>query len=286
MKSVYFVTYPSTKPWGSNFFYEKLLEFSVNNVIEITPKQSTKIKNSVLFYHNVQTIPKNFMRGLGVNTLKRRGNTVIAGFRGHVGFDKWKWVIPDLDYVVCNIDEELTMKVKELTYSFTVFYPGVDSEIFKPLNMVKTTDVSWVGRDHKKFKNTDILSKLGCSYEKATYKQYIPHHELPVFLNQSKIHIVTSDHEGFCRPALEAALCGIPVVAPRIGVVPHIIDDEWTIDGSPRGAVDQYKELIEMLLSDPELYKRVGEENRVRALNFSWEHSAKIFDKIIREQTK
>lgn len=286
MIDVYFVTYPSDKPWGSNFFAENLIRHSKYNVIEITPKQSTKIKNSVLFYHNVQTIPKNFMRRLGVKTLKRRGNTVIAGFRGHIGFDKWKGIIPELDHVVCNIDAGLVAKVQAETDNFTVFYPGADTELFKPMDVEKTNVLSWVGRDHKGFKNSDLLPQLGYSYSKATYNNYIPHDELPLFLNKSKIHIVTSDHEGFGRGALEAALCEVPVVGPKIGVIPKIVCDACVIDGSPTENVSRYKEIIDFMLSDSNLMGVIAENNRTRALHFTWENSATIFDKIIKEQTK
>lgn len=285
MKTVYFVTYPTTKPWGSNFFSDNLSRHSVNNVIEITPKQSTKICNSVLFYHNVQTIPKNFMGRLGVKALKRRGNTVIAGFRGHIGFDKWKEIIPELDHVVCNIDSSLVAKVKHETDNYTVFYPGADPKTFKPMDIKKTHVLSWMGRDHKTFKNSELLSQLGHSYAKATYSQYIPHDEVPAFLNRSKIHVVTSDHEGFCRGALEAALCGIPVVGPKIGVIPKIICYWCVIDGSPREKVSQYRKIINFMLTNKELMCTIAENNRTKALWFTWEHSAMVFDKIIAEQT-
>ena len=247
---VHFVTYPSVNPWGSNFFYQNLSKHSENTVIEVTPKQSKKLRNSLIFYHNIQTIPKGFTGKPNIKTLKRKGNTVIAGIRGHVGFEKWWHILSELDHVVCNIDQSLRDKVASIIYNFTVFYPGEDSEIFRKQDLTKLYTLSWMGRDHKQFKNTDILKELKYSYNKATYKNYIPHHLIPNFLNRSKIHLVTSNHEGFCRPALEASLCEVPVIGPRIGVIPYLIDDEWIVNGDPVDCVDEYRELIKTLDGD------------------------------------
>jgi len=200
--------------------------------------------------------------------------------RGRIGLKQCRDIIPALDAIAVNIDASLVKKTRELNPNTMIVPEGEDSDLFKPAKKPSYMMLSWIGRSHKDFKNADLLPRFGQPYSMATYKNYIPHNYMPSFLNNSTIHIVTSSHEGFCRPILEAALCGLPIVTSNVGVAPHIVDPRHIINGNPRQNVSTYQDLIQKLSDSPKTRDKVGQENRYRALRFSWEKTVSKYDQL------
>jgi L-malate glycosyltransferase len=81
--------------------------------------------------------------------------------------------------------------------------------------------------------------------------------------------LVTSRTESFSLAALEAAACGLPVVAPRVGGLPEVVRDGVTgllhAPGDDRAAV----RALVGLVADPALRGRMGAAARKRAAEFS-----------------
>lgn len=102
---------------------------------------------------------------------------------------------------------------------------------------------------------------------RVTLMGWIPHDDLPHYLNQMRLLVLPSYTEGLPNVMIESMACGTPVLATPVGVIPDIIDDGRTgfimEDNSPECIV---KNVIRVLHSPVQENvalegKRVIEEN-------------------------
>ena len=61
--------------------------------------------------------------------------------------------------------------------------------------------------------------------DKVTLAGWIPHEEMPAYLNKLKLLIIPSSSEGVPTILLEAMSCGTPVLATSVGGIPDILKD-------------------------------------------------------------
>ena len=61
--------------------------------------------------------------------------------------------------------------------------------------------------------------------DKVTLAGWIPHDEMPTYLNKLKLLILPSSSEGIPTILLEAMLCGTPILATPVGGIPDILKD-------------------------------------------------------------
>lgn len=73
---------------------------------------------------------------------------------------------------------------------------------------------------------------------------------------------VTSEHEGFCLPLIEAMAHGIPIVALDRAAVPHTLGDGGLLLESAEPAY--LAAAFQKLLSEPELSQKIGASGRAR----------------------
>ncbi|MCA1691728.1 MAG: glycosyltransferase, partial [Actinobacteria bacterium] len=74
---------------------------------------------------------------------------------------------------------------------------------------------------------------------------------------------------------LEAMASGTPVVASRLGGLPEVVVDGVTGFLVEPGEVDQLQDRLRLLLADPGLARRLGENGRDLVLRqFTWEACA------------
>ncbi|MFX0138379.1 MAG: glycosyltransferase family 4 protein [Candidatus Hodarchaeota archaeon] len=293
---IYYLTYPSNKPWASDFTGENLRKYSLNEVIPIKIKESrlkTDLKdciNGIIHLHNIQII-----RYIKIEKIKKRNIALIGGIRGKIGFHQYKNRLNEFDALAVNIDSSLqyeTLKYSKKIYTIPegvdsdifkptsyMIPPGIDINKFKPLNKKpKEFTIAWVGSDHKSFKNADLIKKMGVPYRKATYKKYIPHEEMPLFYNSCDALVNFSEHEGFCLPILEASACGLSIVTSNVGVAKWIIQPRWIVNGNPRDNIEKFRDKIHVLKDDSELAFETGQWNFSQAIKFDWRNITPIYD--------
>jgi len=115
---------------------------------------------------------------------------------------------------------------------------------------------------------------------------WIPHEDVPRYLNELKLLVFPSFTEGLPNALLEAMACGTPVLATRVGAIPDVIKDGETGFLLKSNDPEHIADRIVELLSKPELLEKVSVNayNYVRE-NFSYEKTLEAWRKIF-EQLK
>jgi glycosyltransferase involved in cell wall biosynthesis len=83
---------------------------------------------------------------------------------------------------------------------------------------------------------------------------------------RASVGVLTSDNEGMPVSLMEAAACGVPIVATRVGGIPELIADGMTGVLSPPGDVSAFASALALLLGDTVLRERMSSAARQRAV--------------------
>lgn len=103
-----------------------------------------------------------------------------------------------------------------------------------------------------------------------TVTGYLPHAEVAVALSVCDVMLLTSRHEEFGSVMLEAMAVGTPVVAYRVGGVPHVLADGEAGLLVEDGSVPAMVEAVQELLNSPQKSNLLREAGRRQVrLNFS-----------------
>lgn len=101
--------------------------------------------------------------------------------------------------------------------------------------------------------------QLGSHVEMAGFVE-----DVPAFLSQLDIYILSSRYEGLPFAVLEAMAAGLPVVATNVGGVPEAVVDGVTGILVPPGDSRLLAEGILRLIRDPQMAARMGMAGRAR----------------------
>jgi len=102
---------------------------------------------------------------------------------------------------------------------------------------------------------------------------FINNHKIPKILNEMDIFVVPSiePSETFGVAAVEAAACGLPVIASNIGGLPEVVIDGETGFLIPPKEPQEIVEKLILLIQNKELRKQMGKESRKFVeSNYNW----------------
>jgi len=108
--------------------------------------------------------------------------------------------------------------------------------------------------------------------QRVTFTGYIPHKEIWTHLMNATIFALptrASILEGTNRAVLEAMLCGLPVVVTRTGGLPELIVDGVNGFVVEPENIRELARAISTLLNNPELRKKIGRNNKLKAKKYS-----------------
>jgi D-inositol-3-phosphate glycosyltransferase len=101
-----------------------------------------------------------------------------------------------------------------------------------------------------------------------------PHHLLSTYYRAADVVLVPSRSESFGLVALEAAACGIPVVAAAVGGLRTLVDDGRTGFLVEQREPHAFATAVRRLLADPAFAAQVGANAAAHAKQFTWSTAA------------
>jgi D-inositol-3-phosphate glycosyltransferase len=133
-----------------------------------------------------------------------------------------------------------------------------------------------------------LAAELGVA-DRVVFVEPKPHHLLSSYYRAADVVIVPSRSESFGLVALEAAACGIPVVASAVGGLLNVVHDGVTgvlVEGrSP----ERFARAVGALLDDPAAAAAMGHVAAVRARRFTWSFTAarlrRLYSDLVEERT-
>lgn len=126
---------------------------------------------------------------------------------------------------------------------------------------------------------TALVASLGVERQ-VRFVGSVEQTALADYLCLATVCVVPSYSESFGLVALEAAACGTPVVAARVGGLPSIVKDGLTGYTVESRDPAQYAERIGRLLADDELRRCFSRRSRLVASQFTWKETV---DRLVAE---
>jgi D-inositol-3-phosphate glycosyltransferase len=118
-----------------------------------------------------------------------------------------------------------------------------------------------------------LAAELGVT-DAVRFVEPQPHHMLSTWYRAANVVVVPSRSESFGLVALEAAACGVPVVAANVGGLRTLVDHGRTgflIDGRDH---TRYAEAIDAILGDPALARDMSVAGAEAAAAYRWSTTA------------
>ncbi len=125
----------------------------------------------------------------------------------------------------------------------------------------------------------DLRRRAGPGVE---FTGYVPDEDLVVLLNRATALVLPSLMEGFGLPAIEAAACGLPVIATTASPLPELLGEGGLYVEPGDGAA--LEQAMARVLADPGLRRRMREAGLRAAAQLSWDQAARdllaVFDEV------
>lgn len=108
--------------------------------------------------------------------------------------------------------------------------------------------------------------------------------ELLEYYRHADIYILPSYHEGFPRTIWEAMASSLPVVATKVGSIPHFVKDQQEAMLVSPGNVDELVDAVEKIVTNEELRLNLIWNGLARARNVTLENQTAVLVKFLKDE--
>ncbi|MFI0480108.1 glycosyltransferase [Actinomadura sp. 9N215] len=115
----------------------------------------------------------------------------------------------------------------------------------------------------------DLARKLDVD-TRTEFLGRVSHERVPELLRSADVFVCAPHYEPFGTAALEAAACGIPVIAPAVGGLRHHVQDGRTGTLIPAADPDALAAALVTLLSNSRIRGDMGAAGAANAFRYSW----------------
>jgi glycosyltransferase involved in cell wall biosynthesis len=221
----------------------------------------------------------------------------------------WKIILRNADALITvsrYVAMQTISRIKPESRKIYMCGNGVDIYRFKPLNLPKIYDATFLGRIDFNQKGVDILLKawalvrskdpnakliiIGGGTEEDYYKlklminklsltdnvivtKFVSDTDLLKLLNESKVFVFPSRFEGFGLAPLEAMACGLPCILSNIPVFKELYGS-IAIFVEPNDYKALANQIVE-ILREEKLREDISTRSREYAEKFQWDNVAK-----------
>lgn len=250
----------------------------------------TRYDNYDLIHHWYTTkVPDGLPMNKAVIVAHSRMETGCLGWKDVAG----RGVVSQYLYDYIHGQEEVDYKLHVVNY-------GIDTDFWKPLpkRPSKKIRVGWMGDPpSKELAIAEAAIKFAPDVEFIPIdfsKEHRALYGMPNYYNSIDVLLVSTLEEGFYRPALEAASCGIAVVATDVGAVKEMVGEVTSIEGykfcSPPEEIPIMKDKIARNLGERlnaltmDEIIRQGKHNRQFVCdNWTWEKKIGAWERMFEE---
>lgn len=197
-----------------------------------------------------------------------------------------KLILSNSEFTARNIEKAYKRRA-------LVCYPGVNTDIFKPLDFKKEYDVLFIG-EKLDIEGYDLVEKSTSLFKvkpvvkvvnRKKGKFLLTDNELVEEYNKAKIVVALNINEPFGLIPLEAMSCGIPVIAVSEGGFKETVVNGKTGFLIKRDSKMLYLKL-KKILGDSKLREKMSREARKVVIeNWNWEKKMSDLTKIINRFT-
>lgn len=128
----------------------------------------------------------------------------------------------------------------------------------------------------------DLARKLGIM-DKITFPGPVPKKTTGYWLNQGDIFLNTTRVDNMPVTVLEAMACGLCVVSTNVGGIPYLLENEGDSLLVPNGNDVAMAKAVQRLITEDGLSKRLSENARRKAEQFSWSNILLKWEKLLME---
>jgi glycosyltransferase involved in cell wall biosynthesis len=118
-------------------------------------------------------------------------------------------------------------------------------------------------------------------FAQLEYWQYPAVEKARDIYNRCKVWLITSRHEGFCLPVLEAMACGCAVISSNHTVAADLIEDGVNGYIVPFGDSEAFLARIELLLRDESVRKGLVQNGFRTVQRFTWERAVAQMESVL-----